>query len=343
MKGRMIVLDQWNGREAAALIQDGRLEDLLIDDDSAPRPGAIFRAVCDRPVKGQGGMFVRLPDGESGYLKTAKGMKSGDVLLVQVTGIAEDGKAVPVTDRVLFKSRYVIVTPNAPGINISRQIDDEERREELLALVDTALLPQGAGLIMRSNCWEADDEDIQMDIDAMTDLAGKVLADAAGDKPEALTDGDGPHDLAWREWNAESILGEDDAFATVGIDDQIRALSNPLVDLGEATMYIETTRALVAIDVNTAGDTSPAAALKANMAASRALARQLRLRGLGGQIVVDFAPMSKAQRQPLEQSLRSVFRADAVETSLVGWTAMGLFELSRKRERLPLARLLKGA
>lgn len=341
MKGRMIVLDQWNGREAAALIQDGRLEDLLIDDDSAPRPGAIFRAICDRPVKGQGGMFLRLPDGETGYLKTAKGMKSGDVLLVQVTGIAEDGKAVPVTDRVLFKSRYVIVTPHAPGINISRQIDDENRREELLALVDTALLPEGAGLIMRSNCWEADDEDIQMDIDAMTDLAKKVLADAAGTKPEALTDGDGPHDLAWREWNAESILGEDDAFATVGIDDQIRALASPFVDLGEATMYIETTRALVAIDVNTAGDTSPAAALKANMAASRALARQLRLRGLGGQIVVDFAPMSKAHRQPLEQSLRSVFRADPVETSLVGWTAMGLFELSRKRERLPLSRLLK--
>lgn len=341
MKGRMIVLDQWNGREAAALIQDGRLEDLLIDDDSAPRPGAIFRAICDRPVKGQGGMFLRLPDGETGYLKTAKGMKSGDVLLVQVTGIAEDGKAVPVTDRVLFKSRYVIVTPHAPGINISRQIDDENRREELLALVDTALLPEGAGLIMRSNCWEADDEDIQMDIDAMTDLAKKVLADAAGTKPEALTDGDGPHDLAWREWNAESILGEDDAFATVGIDDQIRALASPFVDLGEATMYIETTRALVAIDVNTAGDTSPAAALKANMAASRALARQLRLRGLGGQIVVDFAPMSKAHRQPLEQSMRSVFRADPVETSLVGWTAMGLFELSRKRERLPLSRLLK--
>ena len=341
MKGRVIVLDQWQGREAAALVQDGRLEDLLIDDDSAPRPGAIYRAICDRPVKGQGGMFVKLADGETGYLKTAKGMKAGDVLLVQVTGVAEPGKAVPVTDRVLFKSRYVIVTPNAPGINISRQIDDEERREELLALVDTALLPEGAGLIMRSNCWEADDEDIQMDIDAMTDLASKVLADAAGTKPEALTDGDGPHDLAWREWNADAILGEDNAFATTGIDEQIAALNSPLVDLGEATMYIETTRALVAIDVNTAGDTSPAAALKANMAASRALARQLRLRGLGGQIVVDFAPMSKAQRQPLEQSLRSVFRADPVETSLVGWTAMGLFELSRKRERLPLARLLK--
>ena len=101
-------------------------------------------------------------------------------------------------------------------------------------------------------------------------------------------------------------------------------------------MYVEATRALVAVDVNTGNDTSPSAALKANLAASRALPRALRLRGLGGQIVVDFVSMSKAHRKQVEQSLRAAFKADPIETSLVGWTQMGLFELQRKRERLPL-------
>jgi Rne/Rng family ribonuclease len=103
---------------------------------------------------------------------------------------------------------------------------------------------------------------------------------------------------------------------------------------------VEATRSLVAVDVNTGGDTSPAAALKANLAAARALPRQLRLRGLGGQIVVDFVSMSKGHRKQLEQSLRDSFRTDPIETSLVGWTAMGLFELSRKRERTATAHLL---
>jgi Rne/Rng family ribonuclease len=102
-------------------------------------------------------------------------------------------------------------------------------------------------------------------------------------------------------------------------------------------MYVEPTRALVAVDVNTGGDTSPAAALKANLAAARMLPRALRLRGLGGQITVDFAPMSKAHRKQVEQSLRASFKNDPIETSLVGWSPMGLFELQRKRERLPLA------
>lgn len=340
MKGRSIILGDWHGREAAALTVDGRLDDLLIDDDAAPRPGAIYRALCDRPVKGQGGMFLRLPEGETAYLRTAKGLKPGQPLLVQVTGVAEPGKAVPVTDRVLFKGRHVIVTPGAPGVNVSRQITDEELRAKLMALAGPA--PEGMGMILRSACDGAEDEDILLDIRLMTDLAQKVMADT-GTGPEALTEGDGPHDLALREWSADQIVTESGAFDSHGIADQIAALASPVVDLGEATMVVEATRALVAVDVNTGGDTSPAAALKANLAAARALPRQLRLRGLGGQVVVDFAPMPKGQRQPLDQSLKSVFRSDPVETSLVGWTAMGLYELNRKRERLPLARLIGGA
>ena len=91
----------------------------------------------------------------------------------------------------------------------------------------------------------------------------------------------------------------------------------------------------------TAPDTSPAAALKANIAAARDLPRQLRLRGLGGQVVVDFAPVPKKDRGTLDQVMKAAFRAEGGESHLAGWTALGLYEMTRKRDRLPLAALLE--
>ncbi|RYH02743.1 ribonuclease G [Salipiger sp. IMCC34102] len=335
MKGRTIVLDHLNGIEAAAFLVDGHLDDLLVDTD-APRPGAIFRGICDRPLKGQGGMMLRLPEGETAFLRQGRGLRPGQPLLVQVTGYAEDGKAIPVTDRVLFKSRYAIVTPGKPGVNVSRQIADDEERDRLKVLA-LETFDSDMGLILRSACEGAPEEEVAEDITAMLDLALAVLADAEGREPEALTEGDGPHALAWRDWTVPAeVVTRPGAFADLGVIDQIEGLASPRVALDGGSMFVEPTRALVAVDVNTGGDTSPAAALKANLAAARLLPRALRLRGLGGQIAVDFAPMSKAHRRQVEQSLRAAFRADSVETSLVGWTTMGLFELQRKRERLPL-------
>lgn len=338
MKGRTIVLDHLHGREAAALLVNGQLDDLLIDDDAVPRPGTIYRAVTDRGMKGQGGMILRLPEGGTAWLRGASGLRPGEPMLVQVTGHAEPGKAVPVTDRILFKSRYAIVTPGAPGVNLSRQIRDEAERDRLLGLAQDGAEDEH-GLILRSSCEGAAEEEVAEDIAAMRDLAAKVMADLSG-PPEMLAEGDGPHLLAWREWSAPTVVTKPGGFAREGVLDQIDALRRPEADLGEGSMTVEPTRALVAIDVNTGGDTSPAAALKANLLAAKAIPRQLRLRGLGGQVVVDFAGMSKGHRRQLEQSLKDSFRSDPIETSMVGWTAMGLFELSRKRERAPTARLL---
>ena len=336
MKGRTIILDHIGDVEAAAYLVDGKLDDILIDQTDAPRPGAIFRAICDRPIKGQGGMMMRLPDDETAFLRQGKGLRPGQAMLVQVTGSSEGGKAVPVTDRVRFKSRFAIVTPGKPGLNISRQITDEDTRDNLLAIAHD-VFDSPHGLILRSSCEDADAAEIADDIIAMLTLADAVLADAEGRDPEALTDGDGPHTLAWRDWTgAAQIVTQAGAFADHGVLDQIGQLGSPLVPLGEGTMYVEPTRALVAVDVNTGNDTSPAAALKTNLAAARALPRALRLRGLAGQISIDFVSMSKAHRKQVEQSLRASFKADPIETSLVGWTPMGLFEIQRKRERPPV-------
>lgn len=337
MKGRLIVLDHVADREAAALLVDGKLQDLLIDNDDTPRPGAIFRAICDRPLKGQGGMMLRLPEGESAFLRQGKGLSPGQAMLVQVTGYADGGKAIPVTDRVLFKSRYAIVTPGKPGINVSRQIKDDDIRDRVLACAHEAGVSDGFGLILRSSCEGAADEDIIDDIAAMDALATAIIAETNG-PAEALTDGDGPHALAWREWvEPAMVVTEAGGFDDHGVLDQMTALSSPRVGLeASAFMYVEPTRALVAVDVNTGGDTSPASTLKANLAACKALPRALRLRGLGGQIVIDLAPMSKAHRKQIEAALRGAFRSDGIDTALVGWTPLGHYELQRKRERLPI-------
>lgn len=343
MKGRVVVLDEIGGRQAAALIVDGRLEDLRVDpaDDRAV-PGAIYRAVADRPVKGQGGIFVKLPQG-SGFLRQTAGIAPGQRLLVQVTGPAEDGKAVPVTTRLLFKSRFAILTPQAPGLNISRRIRDDDRRVGLDAVAKAQMhgADEALGLILRSACWDAEDDAVAEDIAAMRGLAEAVLADLTGG-PELLVDGAGAHEVAFRDWldpEPDAVDTDAGAFETHGVLELIDAQRGADVVLEQGGMVIEPTRALVAIDVNTGGDTSPAAGLKVNIAAARDLPRLLRLRGLGGQIVIDFAPISKRDRGVLDQVLRAAFKTES-ETHLAGWTALGLYEMTRKRDRLPLAELL---
>ncbi|WP_435170475.1 ribonuclease E/G [Falsirhodobacter sp. 1013] len=341
MIGRVIHLDQVRGREAAALVVDGQLQDLLIaPPDDTVLPGSIFRAIVDRPVKGQGGVFVRLPEG-SGFLRQVSGLAPGQRVLVQVSGTAEAGKAIPVTTRLLFKSRFCIVTPGAPGLNVSRRIRDEALREELTALAEAGMARSEDGLILRSACEHAGDEAIAEDIAATRALAEAVQADVNGD-PELLVDGPSPHESAWRDWgDVEPDEVTEGAFAEQGVLEMIDAVLDTTVPLAAGgSMVIETTRALVAVDVNTGPDTSPAAGMKANVAVARDLPRQLRLRGLGGQIVVDFAPMSKKDRATLDQVLRAAFKAEPSETSLVGWTAMGLYEIVRKRDRLPLTEAL---
>lgn len=342
MKGRLVALDHINGRPAAALMVDGRLQDLLLSPPAAaaPTPGAIFRAIADRPLKGQGGMMLRMPGGKSAFLRQAKGLRPGQALLVQVTGYSEDGKAIPVTQKIVFKSKYVIVTPDAPGINISRRIRDEEARGKLLAAVDTfAAAASSHGIIVRSFAEGAAADDISTDVDDMLLAADGVLATASGSKAELLLDGPDPHQLGWREWGApDHVASNDGSFEDHGVLDAMEDLASILVNLGNgASLYVEPTRALVAVDVNTGGDTSPAAGLKANLACARDLPRQMRLRGLGGQITLDLAPMAKKDRRQFENALRNAFRADPVETALVGWTPLGHYELQRKRERLPLS------
>ena len=259
MKGTSILLDQLGGRPAAALVTDGQLQDLLVDTD-APGPGTIYRAQVDRPIKGQGGVFLNTPDGP-GFLRHVKGLSPKQTLLVQVTGYAEPGKAIPVTSKLLFKSRYVIVTPTAPGLNISRSIREEDRREALLQLIHETIGLSAYGMILRSSCAEADPEDIADDARAVLKLVSQVLEDDA-EQVAVMLDADGAHEQAWRDWSAPAqIETKAGCFADHGVLEQIDALKSADVSIHGGSYSIEPTRAFVAVDVNTGKDGSPAAGL----------------------------------------------------------------------------------
>ncbi len=332
MKGRQVLID---GAGHAALLVDGRLEDLLLEsDDTLPRPGDIHWAKVDRLTPSAGGGFLRLGGGHQGYLREIKGLKQGQGLLVQVSGYAEPGKAIPVSRRLLHKSRRVILTPGAPGIKGSRRSREGGERARLTGICE-GLVEAETGLILRSAAEGASEADLTA---AVADVTARAAAAAALRQapPPAAGPAVTAAEEALREWEG-TLTETPDAFESHGIWEQIQELKDPETPLPSGgSMVVEATRALVAVDVNTGASFSPGAAMTANIEAARELPRQLRLRGLGGQITVDFAPIKKMHRKKLEEDLRRAFRNCPVETSMAGWTPLGHMELQRKRERRPL-------
>ena len=344
MTDSVIILDDIDGREAAAFVVAGQLEDFFLTslDSVGLFPGTICRGVVDQFVKGQGGVFVKLPDGFRGFLRNSKGLSLGEKILIQVTSYPDEGKAIPVTDRIIFKGRGVIITPYAKGINVSRQIKSDEEKLRILNIINESV-PEDlvSGIIVRSMAINLDDHTLSEETKALIHLSEKVLSDK-GTEIELLVQGENAHALALREWpvfkKCQVFTG---GFEKNGILDQLAELLDSRVEMGLGSIFIEPTRALVAVDVNTGNDFSPAAGLKANLQLAKILPRQLRLRGLGGQITLDLAPMAKKDRKQFELAMTKSFKTDPVESTLVGWTPLGHFEIQRKRERVPLRLSLK--
>lgn len=344
MKGRVLLLDRVRGHEAAALMVDGMLQELAIDTGNDLQPGAICRVVVDRVMAGQGGCFARLPGGANGYLRGALRQTPGQSLLAQISSCAtEAGKAMTLSQRLQFRARCVILTPGAPGLNISRRIADRTRRARLTEIATQGMegADENLGVIIRSAASVADDAAILQELACERTLAEKVLALADG-PPALLLPAPSAHELALMDWldvPPDELDDAEGSFATHQVNEAVeafRAAQVPLAMGGD--LWVEPTRALVAVDVNTGADNSPAAGLRTNLAAAQELPRQLRIRGLGGQVLVDFAPCPKRDRSQIDRAMKSAFQADR-GVSLVGWTALGLYELTRKRDRLPLSEL----
>ena len=346
-KGRIIVLDKINKKSAAALLVNGQLHDLLIEaNNNSPQPEAIYRGRTTLPMKGQNGIILDIGNGQKAFLRNAKGIPQGTNMTVQVATHAEVGKATPVVNKLIFKSRYCIVTPDAPGLNIARSIKDDDERERLLEIVHELLIDRTSkyGLIIRSSAMDVDANAILNDIKTMLNLADSIMSQTTGE-PGLIMPAPIAETRAWRDWvnpDPDEVVKESNSFENMGIWDHIEKLKQTKSMLPNgASMIIEPTSAFVAVDVNTGNDFSLSAGLKANLAVARELPKQLSLRGLGGQIIIDFAPSPKKDRKIIETALNASFRKGNIDTIVVGWTTLGNFELQRKRERIPLTELLQ--
>lgn len=332
MKGAVIALDTWAGRDAAALMVDGQLEDIIVaPPPGTPALGTVFAGSAERPLKGTGGQFVRLPDGLKGFLKG--NAPQGRMLAVQVSGFAEPGKAVPVTTRLVFKSRTAILTPGAKARSVARSIKGDAA-VHLKSYASGLELPEDVGVILRSAALEATPQQITEDVSRSA--AQVNLLSRLPQTPDLLIPGRSPGEWAECEWDPAALRDhKPGSFERHGIVEALEAAltsETPLASGG--SVVVENTRALVAVDVNAGGAHGGNQGLTATLEALSALPRLLRLKGLGGQIVVDCAPFGKAHRRTVEQRIAKVFGADSVETSFAGWTPLGHLELTRKRERL---------
>ncbi|MFV0473725.1 MAG: ribonuclease E/G [Pikeienuella sp.] len=342
MKGRLIAIDP--GPPAmAALVVDGRLEDLLVDgpDATAPRIAEHHRVGGRRLVPRPGAAAGTLAGGGAGWLREAADAAEGDRPLAAVTGVAEEGTATPRSGRRLHRGRFAILTPLSGGVNVARGVKDKDERARLTGIGEAALRGAAAGLILRTAARGAEEAEIAEEVAA---LLRREAALKAGGPPGLVLPAPGVADYACREWEANEIIEEPGVFDRLGLWSAIDLLRAPRAPLGRgAWMAVEPTAALVAVDVNTGADTAADAAARANLSAAADLPRQLRLRGLGGQVTVDFAPMRKADRKAVEAALSRALAADPVQTTIAGWTPLGHLEMIRKRERRPTAPLLPDA
>lgn len=368
MKGRAILLQRReDGAEAAALLEGGRLEDLLLSapDDAGWGAEAIVAGRVDRLLKGaeggRGAAFLDLGEaGERGYLPGAGATAEGSALLAEIRAWPGGEKAWPLTEGAALRSRRLALTPAAPGLNISRSIKDDTARAEIRAALEGALGAAGVGCVARSAAGaerdglEAEAAWLLAQWTALTSAEGVGLRRAAP----------GPIALALREWTARreaeilsacpdisaaidsaiapgdpirARIGEGgaDLFERLDVWGRAEALfaSRQALASGGA-LTLEETAALVAADVDS-GAGAPGAA---DAEAADALPRLLRLRGLGGLVAVDFLARAPGDRKRLEAMLGRAFARDPVETEILGWTQGGLLELRRKRARRRLTR-----
>lgn len=333
MTGAIHVAGRFLDRAAAARIERGRLQDFVVapPDAAGPAPGSVWVARAGRPAKGMGGGFADV--GGSSLFVRGTGLREGRPVLVQVTGYGDAAKAAVATTRIALRGRFAVITPGAPGVNLSRAVERDASAEALKRRGERLLgaLAGDTGLILRTAAARAAAEDIAAEVETLLSALSAAWARLDAGEPGQAVAAPAPMDRIASDWGPAEVATGPDAFAQHGVWDALRAVTSPPADSG--ALSVEPTRAFVAVDVNTGADRSPAAGLKANLAMADELPRVLRILGLGGQVVVDAAPMPKRDRRRVEQAMGRALRRDPVETSVAGWTPLGHLELNRQRSR----------
>ncbi len=313
-----------------------------------------------------------MPAGEkkSGNIKDL--LKEGQELIVQVEKEERGTKGAALSTYISLAGRYSVLMPNNPGGGgVSRRINGPERND-LRALIDQLTLPEEMGLIIRTAGMGREADELQWDIDYLVQLWAAIKTASAEHKAplliyqesnlfiralrdylrdditEILVDDEGvynkalefmqmvmPHNLR----KLKRYEGETPLFTRFQIESQIETAFAREVRLPSGgALVIDHTEALLSIDINSARATKGAdieeTALQTNLEAADEISRQLKIRDLGGLVVIDFIDMSKRSSQrKVEDKLTAALKSDRARIQVGRISRFGLLEMSRQRMR----------
>jgi len=302
----------------------------------------------------------------------------GQDIMIQIVKDAIGTKGPRATTHLTLPGRYVVLMPTVDYIGISRRIESNEERERLKQLAEK-VRPAGMGMIVRTVAEDKSEEDLQKDIAYLQNLWNSLTARAKRTNAPTLLYRD--VDLVIRIVRDylstavdEFILDNADAYGRVcellkfispellgkvklhqGNEDVFThyGLINEMEKLGQRQVWlksggyivIDKTEALTVIDVNTGkfvGCTNLAdTVFQANLEATAEIARQIRLRDIGGIIIIDFIDMEQEEhKQTVLKALEEKLKRDRTKTNILGLTGLGLVEMTRKKARQNLEGVL---
>jgi len=303
----------------------------------------------------------------------------GQTLVVQVIKDPIGSKGARLSAQISIAGRLLVFLPQDDHIGISQKIGSQELREQLRARVLALAGDGGGGFILRTNAEEASDAELADDIRYLRktwaavrersfkspagtllhqdlSLPERVLRDMVDDTTQAVRiDSRMQFDLLQKfgtEFTPTSVRklelynGERPIFDLNKIDDEIAGALARRVELKSGGyLIIDQTEALTTVDVNTGGYVGARnfddTIFKTNLEAALAIARQLRLRNLGGIIIIDFIDMVREDhRAAVLAELRKQLAHDRTRITVSGFTQLGLVEMTRKRTRESLAHML---
>jgi ribonuclease E len=309
------------------------------------------------------------PAGESSP-RIEKVLERGRPILVQVTRDPTGSKGAALTTNLSLAGRYLVLMPFDDTRGISRKVEDEEMRAVMREQAEKLSLPQGFGFILRTNALAQTKATLSRDLAGLLRLWKRVRAEATRGKGPRLLYSD--QDLvvqALRDYldsSIEEVLVDDDQvfekaeaymrasmprgktqlvrysermplFSRFAVEPQIERIYARAVALpGGGSIVIDATEALTAIDVNSGkasrGPSQEESIYAVNLEAAVEVARQLRLRDIGGLVVVDFIDMrSRKHERGVEKTLRDAMKADKARVRVGRISPNGLLEINRQR------------
>jgi ribonuclease E/ribonuclease G len=344
---RVFVVESDSSGLRAALIEGRKLQAIEIDVAARPtRVGGVTTAKVIRTVQGIG-TFVALADGTELLLdRGGPTPKAGDEIAIQITRAARGDKLGGARREIALAGRGIIHLPAGSGVRISKRLElPEDERAALEALV----VGKPGGWIFRHAAPRVAVTDLAAEIAGLAiegqgaeipppDAFRRLIVDYGADSPGRILTAGLAAKRAVERWcrtfapSQEALIEAAPAglFDLHDLDDAIAALAEHRVAIsGGGSLIIEATEALTAIDVNAGPQ---ADILSVNLAAAAEIARQLRLRHIGGIVVIDFISMGRERdRNQVVAALKAAVADDPSQTYIVPMSPLGLVEMTRER------------